>query len=232
MPFGLRNAPSTFQRAMTVALEGTEDFASAYMDDVLIFSRTREEHLQHLRTIFQSLSAHSYHLRLPKCEFIQEEVEFLGHRITKRGVETMVDKIAAVQEWSFPLTTSRQVKAFLGLVMWYRAFIPHLATIAHPLFALTSPKAEIIWTAECQKAAEHLQHLLTHAPVLARWQWELPTRVTTDASKVGLGGVLEQEHEAGWRPVAYWSRKLRDPETRYSATDLEWLAAVTAVTRV
>ena len=117
MPFGLRNAPPTFQRAMTVALEGTEDFASAYMDDVLIFSRTYEEYLQHLRTIFQSFSAHSYHLRLPKCEFIQEEVEFLGHRITKRGVEIMFDKIAAVQKWSFPLTTSRQVKAFLGLVM-------------------------------------------------------------------------------------------------------------------
>ena len=121
---------------------------------------------------------------------------------------------------------------FLGLVMWYRSFIPHLAIIAAPLFALTSTKSKFQWTPECGEAVERLKAIITSAPVFARWEGERDTRVVTDASKVGLGAVLEQRHAEGWRPIAFWSRKLRDPETRYSATDLEWMAVVNAVTKV
>ena len=232
MPFGLRNAPATFQRAMAAALDGCEHCSVVYIDDILIFSTSEHEHLEHLECVFQKLLAHSYRARLMKCAFMQEEVEFLGHKLAKGGILAHPDKVKAVLQWPMPLTSIAQVRSFLGLVMWYRAFIPHLATIAAPLFDLTSPKRKFEWTEECAEAMRYLQHLLIEAPVLARWEWNLPTRLCSDASKVGLGAVLEQQHGEEWRPIAYWSRKLRDAETRYSATDLEWMAAVVPVTRV
>ena len=119
MPFGLRNAPPTFQRAMALALNGCEHCAVVYIDDILIFSRTREEHLEHLRTVFAKLEAHSYHVRLAKCEFLKEEVEFLGHRISSGGISTHPDKVKALVEWPAPLTNAKQVKSFMGLVVWY-----------------------------------------------------------------------------------------------------------------
>ena len=232
MPFGLRNAPPTFQRAMAVALEGCDHCSVVYIDDILIFSETREQHLNNLREVFDRLVKHSYHARLQKCEFLQPQVEFLGHVISAEGIRTHPDKVDALRQWPIPLSSASQVKSFLGLVMWYRAFIPHLATIATPLFELTSSKTKFRWSTDCEIAARRLQGAVTEAPVLARWEWARDTRVTCDASKVGIGGVLEQRHDLGWKPIAFWSRKLKDAETRYCATDLEWLAIVTAVTRV
>ena len=116
--------------------------------------------------------------------------------------------------------------------MWYRSFIPHLATIAAPLFALTSTKSKFQWTPECGEAVERLKSIVAAALVLARWEGERDTQLISDASKVRLGAVLEQQHGKEWRPIAFWSRKLKDPETRYSATDLEWMALVHAITRV
>ena len=229
MPFGLKNAPPTFQRAMTRALRGGEDFAVVYMDDVMIFSQTREEHLNHLDQVFHKLDQQSYHIRLPKCEFMKREVEFLGHQLSTEGVRTSPGKVAALQAWKPPLQGSKQVKQFLGLVMWYRSFIAHLATIASPLFSLTSTRKNFVWTEAATQAVQTLQHLVSQAPCLARWDRERKTRVVTDASKIGLGAVLEQWYEKEWRPIAFWSRKLRDPETRYSTTDREWLAVVEAV---
>ena len=232
MPFGLQNAPPTFQRAMSLALDGCDHCAVVYIDDILIFSKTREEHLQHLRLVFGKLQEHSYHARLNKCEFLQEEVEFLGHKISARGIATHPDKVQTLLQWPTPLTTSKQVKAFMGLVTWYRSFIPHLATIAAPLYELMSTRKTFTWTPEAATAVETLQKLVSEAPVLKRWETNIPTRVLTDASLVGIGAVLEQKHDDKWHPVAFWSRKLKDPETRYSATDREWLAIVAAVTRV
>ena len=113
--------------------------------------------------------------------------------------------------------------------MWYHAFIAHLATIAAPLFTLTSVKRNFQWNEAATQAVLTLQHLVTNAPCLARWDRELPARVVTDVSKIGIGSVLEQKHSEGWRPISFWSRKLRDPETRYSTTDREWLAVVESV---
>ena len=232
MPFGLRNAPPTFQRAMSRALVGCEHCAVVYIDDILIFSKTREEHLEHLRLVFQKLQDSAYHARLEKCEFLQEEVEFLGHRLSKGGISTHPDKVSALINWSAPLKSLAEVRSFMGLAVWYRSFIPHLATVAAPLFELMSIKKKFNWTEEAESAMKQIQMLVSSAPTLARWEDGRETRVITDASKVGIGAVLEQLHEADWRPIAFWSRKLKDAETRYSATDLEWLAAVTAVTRV
>ena len=105
--------------------------------------------------------------------------------------------------------------------MWYRSFIPHLATIAKPLYDLMSTKRKFEWTPEATNAAEDLKRLVSEAPILKRWEPDKPTRIITDASLVGIGAVLEQQHDERWHPVAFWSRKLKDPETRYSATDRE-----------
>ena len=120
----------------------------------------------------------------------------------------------------------------MGLAVWYRSFIPHLASIAAPLFDLVSCKRKFVWSDEAASAMLQIQQLVANAPVLARWEYGRETRVISDASKVGVGAVLEQKHDENWRPIAFWSRKLKDAETRYCTTDLEWLAAVTAVTRV
>ena len=128
-----------------------------------------------------------------------------------------------------PLGSSKKVRSFLGLVMWYKSFLPHVSTIAAPLFPLTSEKKKFAWNDNATKAVEALKKAILEAPVLAKYDRARETRVTTDASAVGVGAVLEQKHGEVWRPVAFWSRKLKDPETRYSATDIEWLAVVDSV---
>ena len=230
MPFGLVNAPPTFQRAMTVALRGCEDFAAVYIDDILIFSANEEDHLKHLTSVFQKLQDQAYHVRLAKCKFMAQEVQFLGHKLTTHGIEHIVKESKDLAGFKPPFTKAKQVRSFLGLVMWYKSFIPHVSTIAAPLFPLTSEKKKFEWTDKATQAVEALKKSILEAPVLAKFDRDLPTRVTTDASAVGIGAVLEQEHGSQWRPVAFWSRKLKDAETRYSATDIEWLAVVDSIT--
>ena len=159
MPFGLRNAPPTFQRAMAQALVGCEHCSVVYIDDVLIFSRSLAEHLDHLRLIFHKLDLQAYHVRLTKCEFLCNEVEFLGHKLSKEGITTHPDKVAAVKDWPLPLSSPQQVKSFMGLVVWYRTFIPHMASVAAPLFELTSARRAFKWKKEHQQAAEALKKL-------------------------------------------------------------------------
>ena len=231
MPFGLKNAPPTFQRAMTHALKGCEEFSVVYIDDILVFSKTPEEHLAHLRQVFEKLDREAYHVRLTKCLFRCDEVEFLGHRLSSKGLQTSPIKMEALQAWQPPFLKAKYVKQFLGLVLWYKSFIPHLATIAAPLFPLTSSKKNFEWSEAATAAVRTLQKQITQAPCLARWDPVLPTRVITDASQIGIAAVLEQRHVSGWRPVAFWSRRLKDAETRYHTTDREWLAVVEAVSR-
>ena len=231
MPFGLRNAPPTFQRAMSITLAGLDHCAIVYIDDILVYSNSESEHLQHLEAVFSALAAERYHMRLNKCEFMKTEVEFLGHRLTPEGIQTQLEKVEAVKKWPVPFTTAKQAKSFLGVAVWYRVFIPHFSTLAAPLYELTSTRKKFVWTEECAQSVNALKQALSEAPVLARWERDLPTRIITDASKVGLGAALEQQHGELWRPVAFWSRKLKDAETRYSATDLEWMAVVQPVTR-
>ena len=231
MPFGLVNAPSTFQRAMSVALRGCEAFTVVYIDDILVFSPNEEEHLEHLHKVFAALQRLSYHVRLEKCSFFATEVPFLGHILTPDGIKADVSRHDTIFAFQMPFTTAKQVRSFLGMVMWFRVFIPNVATLAAPLFPFTSAKKTLQWTDAAEAAVLALKEALSTTPVLARYDRDLDTRVTTDVSITGLGAVLEQQHGEVWRPVGYWSRKLIDAETRYSATDLEWLAVVDSVSR-
>ena len=232
MPFGLINAPSTFQRAMSYALRGCEEFTAVYIDDVLIFSQDLDQHLRHLAFVFQRLQDQAYYVRLAKCKFMTNHVKFLGHILTDKGIEAKENRQRDLDMFLPPFDTPKKVRAFLGLVMWYKSFIPHVSTIAAPLFPLTSAKKKIQWSQEATQAVNALKQAVLDAPTLIRFDRTLPTRVTTDASIIGIGAVLEQLTSMEWRPVAFWSRKLKDAETRYSATDIEWLAVVDAVTLV
>ena len=191
MPFGLRNAPPTFQRAMTKTLQGCEDFAVVYVDDILVFSSSLENYVQHLRSVFTRLQADGFHLRLSKCMFAKPEVEFLGHTLSSNGLTASPHKLQILNAWVPPFKTSKQVRQFMGLIMWYKSFIPHLATIAAPLFPLSSTKRNFQWSDPATQAVDALKSAVNNAPCLAHWEHHRLTRVITDASKVGIGAVIE-----------------------------------------
>ena len=233
MPFGLMNAPSTFQRLISKVLVGCESFTSAYIDDVLVFSQNEQQHQEHLRKVLQCLAQFNLRVKLKKCSFFRQEMPFLGHVLMKGSVRVEPEKVAALERWKRPLTTVRQVRQFLGLASYYRMFVPNFASIVAPLSHMTRKDARVVWSAEAQEAIDKVVGALQQAPALHVWNSARKARVTTDASLVGVGALLEQlnETDSQWYPVAYWSRKLLPAQTRYHATDREWLAVVMAVTQ-
>ena len=233
MPFGLMNAPSTFQRLISKVLVGCEPFTAAYIDDVLVFSKDEAEHQQHLKKVFECFARHNLRVKLKKCSFYRDEMPFLGHVLRKGSVRVEPEKVEALQRWRHPLTTVKQVRQFLGLASYYRMFVPNFATLVAPLTHMTRKDARVTWSPEAQAAVDQVIGALQRAPPLAVWNSGRKARVTTDASLVGVGALLEQfdDDDSQWKPVAYWSRKLLPPQTRYHATDREWLAVVMAVTQ-
>ena len=208
MPFGLMNAPATFQRMM----------------------QKLEEHLRHLQLVINEIQAAGLKLKPTKCSFVREEVNYLGHVITSRGLSPNPARIAAIQHLPAP-TDLKRLRQFLGLASYYRRFIPNFAKIAAPLHALTKKLAPFEWTGDCQEAFDQLRKRLMEAPVLAYPNFEADFVLETDASIEGVGGVLVQTQDDGkLHPVAYASRALSPAERNYSITELETLAVVWAVT--
>ena len=234
MPFGLMNAPSVFQRLMTRVLMGLNpaddsDFVAVYIDDVLIFSRTLEEHIEHLKSVITRLQESGLKLKPSKCHFLREEVEYLGHVITPQGLKPTQRLTAAVADFSIP-TNLQELRRFLGLSSYYRRFIPQFARIAKPLHDLTRKDTPFLWGEDCQAAFSTLKEKLTQAPVLSYPCFSKPFVLETDASGDGLGAVLAQGQEDGQvHPVAYASRALSPAESRYAITELETLAVVWAM---
>uniref|UniRef100_A0A669D8G6 ribonuclease H n=1 Tax=Oreochromis niloticus TaxID=8128 RepID=A0A669D8G6_ORENI len=241
MPFGLCNAPATFQRLMQHCLSGQiAESLLVYLDDIIIYSPDFSSHLQHLDEVFQRLWRHGLKLQPNKCKFLQQEVKFLGHVVDKCGVRPDPDKISAVMDWPVP-DTIRQVRSFLGLAGYYRRFVSGFAKIARPLTALLTgvpvnkktDRRKVQWSPECQTAFEALKAALMQAPVLAYADYSLPFIVYTDASGRGLGAVLAQVQEGQERVIAYASRSLHHTErndANYSSFKLELLALKWAVT--
>ena len=168
-----------------------------------------------------------------KCEFERQDIKFLGHYIKQGRILVDNDKLALLETWKPPLVTVRQVRQFMGFLSYYRAFIPGFSTLTAPLTELLKgKKTEVDWTEEATEAVERTKQALFDACQRFAWDVNRSTRVTTDASGVGIGATLEQKIEGiGWAPIAFWSRKMSDAERRYSVTDQEWLAVVDAVTR-
>ena len=232
VPFGLTNAPAVFQRLMQTVLSGLNsvegpNFVSVYIDDILIFSKSMEEHLHHISLVLDRLQSAGLKLKLSKCHFVRQEVEYLGHLMTPRGLLPNPKKVSAVTDFPTP-TSVTQVRQFVGLASYYRRFIQGFAKIADPLHQLTKKDKEFVWTSHCQEALDQLKKKLVEAPVLVYPNFDLGWFVLeTDA---GLGAVLSQRLEDKLlHPVSFNSRALSPSEKNYAVTELETLAVVWAV---
>ena len=221
MPFGLANAPAVFQWVMHKMLHGlnTEngsDFVSVYyIDDILIFSRTQEEHVSHIERVLQCIVKAGLKLKPTKCFFIQREVEYLGHIITPDGLKVNPAKVAAVMD--FPVSKSvHSLRQFLGLVSCYRKFIAGFAAIAHPLHALTCKGVEFHWSTECEAAFGTLKSCQSSAPILVYPDFTCDFVLETNVSSLGLRAILSQSHDNFLHPVAYASRALSHSMGMYS----------------
>ena len=205
-----------------------DKFVVVFLDDILIYSSTVEEHQQHLRLVLQALRDNRLYAKRSKCQLGLEAVEFLGHVVTAAGLQMVDAKLQAVKEWPQP-TCVRDVRSFLGLACYYRRFIKNFATIALPLTELQ--KDNVAWTwGESQAAAFNaLKDALTTAPVLAIANPALPFTVTTDASQFAIGAMLQQDQGRGLQPIAYLSRKLNPAERNYTTGEQELLTLVHAL---
>jgi hypothetical protein len=204
-----RRAPGVGPSPQTPPMLGR--FVQVYCDDILIFSKTREEHLVHVRMVLETLRHHKLYAKASKCQFGRSSVGFLGHVISERGVAVDPRKVAAVAEWATPQSCT-DVRRFVGLANYYRKFVLRFSAIAAPLTALCSQRARFAWGDAEQRSFDALKAALTSAPVLRVWDPALPTRLLTDASELAVSAILEQPDDAGaFHPVAFESRKLTMP---------------------
>ena len=226
MPFGLQGAPATFQRMMDRLVASMAAFCAAYLDDLVIFSNSWEEHLSHIDHVLTALRGAGLTAKPSKCQFGMNQCVYLGHVVGNGQVQPEISKVEAVQRWPVP-TTKKQVRAFLGLTGYYRKFIPHYATVAAPLTDLTKKFApnNVTWSNACDQAFLTLKSLLCSSPVLFSPDQAKEFILQTDASDRGVGAVLTQREDNGEEhPVAYFSRKFLPREERYSTVEKECLA--------
>ncbi|KAH9706417.1 Endonuclease [Citrus sinensis] len=222
MLFGLINAPATFCTLMNKVLQPFLDrFVVVYLDDIVVYSTTLEEHAQHLRQVLQVLRNNELYLKLEKCSFSQREVEFLGRKIADGKLIIEDSKVKAILEWQ-PPTNVPELRSFLGLVNYYRRFIKGYSAKAVPLTELLKKNRTWHWSKECQRAFGELKKAISEQPVLALPDHTKPFEVQTDASDFAIGKVLMQEGH----PIAFESRKLNDTERRYTVQEKEMTAIV------
>ena len=239
MPFGATNAPATFQRLMHDCLGDLNmNWCIVYLDDVIIFSDTKEEHLKRLEAVFQKLAAAGLKLKPSKCFFFREEIEYLDHVVSGKDVATNPKMVEAVTKWPTPKTVY-DVRSFFGFVGYYRRFIKDFSKIAKPIREVitglenqskrTAKKTLIEWTEAADSAFVHLKKLCTSTPILAYPDYQLPFVLHTDSSSEGLGAVLYQKPDGKLRVIAYDSRAVSKSESHYPAHKLEFLALKWAV---
>ena len=230
MPFGLVNAPATFQRLVELVLAGlARSSCLVYLDDVLVIGSTLEEHNQNLEKVLERIRQAGLRLKLKNCKFARTSVVYLGHVVTEDGIKTNPQKIEAVRAYPVP-SNAKALRSFLGLASYYRRFVPGFSKVAGPLHALTKKDALFIWGPDCRTSFETLKQLLTASPVLAVPDFSRRFLLETDASGAGLGAVLAQEQSDGTkRPIAYASRSLLKHEKNYGINELEGLGVVWAV---
>ena len=226
MPFGLRNAAQTFQRFMDKVLRGLP-FRYTYIDDLLIASSSPEEHQSRLRQVLSRLSEHGIIINPAKSVLGVPHLNFLGHRVDANGISPLEEKVQAIRHYPQP-TSQRQLREFLGMINFYHRFIPNCAAILEPLNSMlilsTKSKQTLNWTDATTAAFTDTKEALAKATLLAHPKPHALTCIMTDASDRAVGAVPQQRFGDGWQPIAYFSRKLRPPETRYSTFDRELLA--------
>lgn len=229
MPFGLKNAPSTFQRVIDNVMTGLQgEQCLVYMDDVIVYSTSLEDHLERLRNVFDRLRQSNLKIQPDKCEFLRKEVAYLGHLITEDGVKPNPAKIEAIQRFPQP-RNPKEIKQFLGLTGYYRRFVKDYSKIIKPLTYLLKKDVEYKFDESCIEAFHKCKKFLTEAPILQYPKFDEEFVLTTDASAFAIGSVLSQGPIGQDLPIAYASRTLNPAETRYSVIERELLSIIWSV---
>ena len=234
--FGLSQAPAYFQLLIDKVLMGCSSFAMGYLDDIIIFSKTEEEHLQHLEEIFVRLCKVGLKMKHEKCSLFKKHIQYLEHLVSERGFEPLPEKLESIHKMPAQ-RTAKEVKQFLGLIGYYRKFIPRFADISRPLTKLTCHNVVFEWTDQCAKAFNQLHKLLMEYPTL---RYPNPTQgyiLYTDASGIGWSGVLTQENldekgKAKNHPICYVSGQFRGSQLNWAALTKEAYAIYMSVRRL
>ena len=224
VPFGLAQAPTYFQQLISMVLQDCRDFAMAYLDDIIIFSRTLEEHLKHIEIIFQKLKAAGLKLKESKCDFFKSEIHYLGHLISDKSIQPLPEKLDTIRNMPHP-RTPKEIKKLKQLTGYYQKFIPHFSEISRPLAKLTAKDTQFEWTPQCQFSFQMLKDALMSAPILKYPDTDKPYTIFTDASKYGWASVLTQEHTSiidgkqvtTNHPVTYVSGMFRGSQLNWAA---------------
>lgn len=228
-PFGLANAPSTFQKYINWTLRDyLDEFCSAYIDDILIYSSGgRNQHREHVRKVLQRLREAGLQIDIDKCEFEVQETKYLGFILEAgQGLRMDPDKIKAIASWE-PPNSVKGIRGFLGFANFYRRFIKNFSDLVRPLTELTHKDRKFTWTNEANAAFHKLKDIFISAPALAQFDYDKPTRIETDSSGWCIGGTLQQLSEKGlWVPCAFFSKKNNPAECNYEIYDKEMLAII------
>ena len=233
MPFGLTGAPATFQREMNkILFPYIGEFVFNFIDDILIYSKTVEEHLDHIKKVLDVFKEHKLKINIEKCSFMQSEVEVLGHKVSDKGLSPLDSKIEAIKKWIAP-TDLHELRSFLGAIGYYRTFIDKYAQITAPLCKLLRKGVKYQWKDEQEKSFKMLKEKLMNAPILKFPSFNKEFIIRTDASYDGVGGVLLQKNEETNKehPIHYTSRTLTKSEKNYGITDLEGTALFYCLTK-
>lgn len=228
MPFGLHNSPATWQRLIDRVLSHLEQHVFVYLDDIVIVTQTFDKHLEVLKEVFDRLTAAGLTVRRDKCHFCLPELKFLGFVVDASGLHCDPDKVAAILNLPTP-KNSTEVRRFLGIVSWYRRFIPQCSSLLAPICRLLRKGNKFVWTNECEAAFATIKERLVSSPVVSCPDFERPFIIQTDACDYGLGAVLTQDYSDGERVVSFISRSLTSSERKYSTTEKECLAVLWAI---
>lgn len=225
LPFGVSSAPALFQKTMDTILQGIPNVI-CYIDDILVTGSNDEEHLKNLAEVLDRLEKHGVRIKKTKCRFMQESVEFLGHRIDAEGLHATQEKLESIVEAPEP-NNVQELRSFLGLLNYYGKFVPNLSTLLHPLNRLLRLEQQWEWSADCTNAFQQAKDALTSSELLTHYDPALPLRLAADASNYGLGAVISHIMSNGdERPIAYASRTLSKSEQNYAQIEKEALALI------
>jgi hypothetical protein len=225
MSFGLTNAPAAFMKAMNRMLhEYLDDFVIVFLDDILIYSKSEEEHERHLSLVLEALRKNQFYAKMKKCAFWLSKVSFLGHVINQHGISVDPKNFATMVKWQRPSNVTK-IHNFLGLAGYYRRCMRDFSIIAKPMTRLTEKGVTFKWCDECEISFQTLKNKLVNAPILILFESGKHFTVYTDASRIGLGCVLMQDGKV----ITYGSRQLKKHERTYPTHDLELAAVVFAL---
>lgn len=216
LPFGLKTAPAIFQRILSSILRknNLKNFTENYIDDILIFSETFEEHIMHIQQVLEAIIKEGFRLKLKKCTFASKSFKYHGHIIENNTVRPIKDNLVSIHNFPTP-KTKKNIRQFLGKINFYHEYIPKISTILDPLHGLLRKNVKFDWSEDCEKSFVEIKKLLCNKPVLEIFDKDLPIKIYTDASIGGMGAILKQTQRDGReKPVAYFSKKLNETQKR------------------